>query len=300
MLRLDRTALLQVVTLSFLAVAAALGAVEEVAGWLGAGRIDAGALAEVEDLRNRAAAAFAIGKTINAAISVAKEVTVSGGVGLAGMAVSPGQVLDPIDDLIEQFSTAMLLVAMAAQLVDVLLPIGIAWGLGPILALAAFVIAGAILLRQTRLAGAARGLLRFGRVLLALAVLLRFGIPLASLATDWVAAEFLDSRFAAAQEGIGSLAEQADAVAETARDVRLEGEDEGLIGRLFDRMSGGLAELGAALALLRANFDKTFQDVVMLLVVFLLETLLLPLLFLWLGWRLFRGIAASGRERRSG
>jgi len=299
-LRLDRTALLQVFGLSCLAIAAALGAVEEFAGWLGAGSIDAGALAEIEDLRNRAAAAFAIGKTINAAISVAKEVTVSGGVGLAGMAVSPGQVLDPIDDLIEQFATAMLLVAMAAQLVDVLLPIGIAWGLGPVLAAAAFVLAGAILLRQTGLAGAARGLLRFGRVLLALAVLLRFGIPLASLATDLVAAEFLDSRFAAAQEGIGSLAEQADVVAETAREVRLEPHDEGLIGRLVDRMSGGLAELGAALALLRANFDQTFQDVVTLLVVFLLETLLLPLLFLWLGWRLFRGIVANARERRSG
>ena len=299
-MRLDRTALLQVFGLSCLAIAAALGAVEEFAGWLGAGSIDAGALAEIEDLRNRAAAAFAIGKTINAAISVAKEITVSGGLGLAGMAVSPGQVLDPIDDLIEQFATAMLLVAMAAQLVDVLLPIGIAWGLGPVLAAAAFVLAGAILLRQTGLAGAARGLLRFGRVLLALAVLLRFGIPLASLATDLVAAEFLDSRFAAAQEGIGSLAEQADVVAETAREVRLEPHDEGLIGRLVDRMSGGLAELGAALALLRANFDQTFQDVVTLLVVFLLETLLLPLLFLWLGWRLFRGIVASARERRSG
>src|SRR5690606_11320157 len=227
-LRLDRTALLQVFGLSCLAIAAALGAVEELAGWLGAGRIDAGALAEIEDLRNRAAAAFAIGKTINAAISVAKEITVSGGLGLAGMAVSPGQVLDPIDDLIEQFATAMLLVAMAAQPVDVLLPIGIAWGLGRVLAAAACVLAGAIRLRQTGLAGAARGLLRFGRVLLALAVLLRFGIPLASLATDLVAAEFLDSRFAAAQEGIGSLAEQADVVAETAREVRLEPHDEGL------------------------------------------------------------------------
>lgn len=301
-MRLDRGALLRAGALMCLAVAAALGAVGWLAGQLGGDRIDASALSEIGELRNRAVVAFTIAKTINAALSVAEEVTVSGGVGVAGVGVSPGQVLDPVDDLIEQFSIAMLIVAVIAQSLEMLLPIGAAWGFGPILATALFALALGVLLGSAgseRAAGASR---RFGRALIVLALLFRFGVPAATVATDWVASEFLDGRYAAAQEGIGTLAERADAVAESAREVQVEGESEGLIGRFVDRMSGGLSDLGAALSLLRTNFDEAFQDIVTLLVVFLLETLLLPLFFLWLAWRLFRALVAgaAGRGRDGG
>lgn len=58
----------------------------------------------------QALAAFATARTINALVSLASSVTIEGsaGVGIVGsFGIQPFQILDPINDLIEQYSTAM-------------------------------------------------------------------------------------------------------------------------------------------------------------------------------------------------
>lgn len=57
----------------------------------------------------RALATYAAAKAINALISVAQSTQVSIQPGGVGVATNPGEVLDPLNDLIEQFSSLMLM-----------------------------------------------------------------------------------------------------------------------------------------------------------------------------------------------
>lgn len=61
---------------------------------------------------NRALATFAIARAINGVISVIQETQIGFSVGVS-TTVAPGQLLDPLNDLIERFSTAALIAATA-------------------------------------------------------------------------------------------------------------------------------------------------------------------------------------------
>ena len=59
---------------------------------------------------NRAIAAFAVARTINAVVSVIQETQVGVSLGI-NTTIEPGQILDPLNDLIERFSVAALVAA---------------------------------------------------------------------------------------------------------------------------------------------------------------------------------------------
>lgn len=64
----------------------------------------------LDDASNRAIAAFAVARTLNAVISVIQEMQVGVSLGIS-TTLQPGQILDPLNDLIERFSTAALIAA---------------------------------------------------------------------------------------------------------------------------------------------------------------------------------------------
>jgi hypothetical protein len=64
----------------------------------------------LDDAAGRAVAAFAVARTINGIISVVQEMQFGVSLGI-NTAVQPGEILDPLNDLIERFSTAALIAA---------------------------------------------------------------------------------------------------------------------------------------------------------------------------------------------
>lgn len=60
----------------------------------------------------RALATFAAARTLNGFISVAKETSLNVQLGV-GASINPGAILDPLDDLVEQFSEIMLLATLS-------------------------------------------------------------------------------------------------------------------------------------------------------------------------------------------
>lgn len=64
----------------------------------------------LDDASNRAIAAFAVARTLNGVISVIQEMQVGISLGIS-TTLQPGQILDPLNDLIERFSTAALIAA---------------------------------------------------------------------------------------------------------------------------------------------------------------------------------------------
>ncbi|MCB1800484.1 MAG: hypothetical protein KDI82_02230 [Gammaproteobacteria bacterium] len=64
----------------------------------------------LDEAGNRAIAAFAVARTINGVVSVIQEMEVGVSLGI-NTTLQPGQILDPLNDLIERFSTAALIAA---------------------------------------------------------------------------------------------------------------------------------------------------------------------------------------------
>jgi hypothetical protein len=68
---------------------------------------------QATDGLNRALATYATARAINALISVAQSTQVSVQPAGVGIATHPGEALDPVNDLVEQFSSLMLLASVA-------------------------------------------------------------------------------------------------------------------------------------------------------------------------------------------
>ena len=140
----------------------------------------------------RALVTFAAARTLNGIISVAQSTEVG-----VGVTVAIGQILDPINDLIEQFSTVMLVAASSLGLQNVLLNMTASWGVtAALIVAAAFSIAVLWSERLAQIKFAASA----SRLLLIM-LCIRFIIPMSVIGTNLIADTFL-------------AAEQADATAE--------------------------------------------------------------------------------------
>ena len=76
-----------------------------------------------DDALKRALATFAVARTLNGVISVAQGTEVAVEPGGVGVVMTPGQILDPVNDLVERFSSVMLVAASSLGLQIVLLEI---------------------------------------------------------------------------------------------------------------------------------------------------------------------------------
>lgn len=260
-------------------VLAALGFAVALA-WLGP--MDASASAHAEAGLKRALATFAAARALNAAISVAKGTELSVAPAGLGVTLTPGQVLDPVDDLVEQFSSLMLLASVAFGVEIALIRMGAHWLVAAALSAIALAWAWRAWRGRPRLAWLDR--------LVVAALLVRFAVPLVVLGSEAGFRLFLAGDYAAGQAAIESSGREIDARA--APPAAPKGE-EGIADRLKGWWSRA-PDVGQKIDELKAVAGRAVEHVVRLIVVFLLQTLVVPLLLLWALVRLGRGLAAPG------
>lgn len=263
-----------------LALAGALVA----AAWHGG--LDAFAERQTEQALLRALIAFAIARGLNAVISVVQGTEVAVQPAGIGVNFTPGEVLDPVNDLVEQFSTVMLFAAASLGLQRLLIGIG-AWmplAIGITLLGAGWVVASWWQQRHARLEPSpALRALRMGFFLL---IALRFAVPIAAMASEgayraFLADEYEQSRAELQQAG-SRLGELADAIAEERAPA-----DPSLAERareLFERYTPGL-NIERRIRALEQLATAVTRNVVDLIAIFVVQTVIFPLLFLWLLWR---------------
>lgn len=243
--------------------------------------LDSRAEAIAQGIAVRAGAAFAVSKTINAALSFAEEVTLSGSAVFVEASAQPGAILKPVNNLVDQFARIMLVVAAAALLMELLLHIGAGYGTSLALALPLLFLAALLLVRGTRWAPRLR---RLAWATAVLAVVVRLALPLALLATGAVSDRFLAGRYAEANAGLGALEAQSAAAADAAEAA----EEESWTRSVTE----GVAH---AFSLVGETFSGVFHDVVTMVTVFFLETALLPLLLVLALWRGLAFLVPRGR-----
>lgn len=294
----------------------------------GMARDEPAAVAYADQTFKRALVAFGIARGINAAVSVLQESEVRFGVGV-GAGVKPGQVLDPVNDLVERFSWVMLVTSIAAFMVKLLSDLML--GTGALLVLAALMVLSLALLwpRIPWLARIGDILFRSTSVVV-LAFLTITLMPLAANlfhGLDLVSHSYETSSEAltAATHEVKELAEATPPAAPDpapAADVPAEGaageattwqETKRFFGEKVPRFfEERRTEVEAAAGHYLAKLDMSqrldhFQrmaeelpeQVVVQIAVFTLEVFVIPLLVLWLGYGLMVAQWRTGNHPRT-
>lgn len=216
---------------------------------------------QVDASLKRALVAFAAAKTLNAVISVVQGTEVSAQFGV-GTTLTPGQLLDPINDLVEQFASLMLTASVAFGVQKALLAIGAHWLISA--AVTGFALAWALLHFR------GRAPLWLSRALFVL-VMVRFAIPVITIGSDWVFHRFLSQKYQAAQQSIDVVTAKVDAP---------NPANKGWIDKLTELFKSPADWLGRIGELKKATEEMSDQ-IIRLMVVFVMQTLILPLVFLW-------------------
>lgn len=256
-------------TVVVLLVAAALAL-----SWLGT--VDTVAKRSTEAGLQRALATYAVARGFNAILSLAMSASVNVQF-IAGMQVSPGALLDPLDDLVEQFSLVMLAATVSFAAQRLLIEIGGSW---PVSLLLTLVSATWLALRwRRRLDGPSgfAGPARVARIAIGL-ICLRFAVPAVALASEATYQLVMSGTYEAAQSKVKAV----EAV-EPPEAPRAESRMERIRRWLADK-----ADVAEKIEALRARFDAAIEHLVRLTAVFVVQTIVLPLLFLWLIVRLYR------------
>ena len=271
-MRLDRRTI-WVICILIGALLCAVGAADVLAGALGLSAIDTSAAETIRNIALRAGAAFAVAKTINAGLSFVQEISVSGSIVFASGTVHPASFLDPVNNLVDQFALAMLLVAAAAALIGLLTHMGASLGLSVFAAAGLALLAASLALGPTY-GRRARPLWRLAVAAFSIAFLLRLALPAALAFSGAISDHLLAEPYEVAQAELQNVE---DIVERTASESTEEG--------WFDNAAGKAARAFAGIG---DRFDNLFESVVTMIAIFVIETVILPLALLWVLYRTFR------------
>lgn len=264
---------------SLLAVGAAVAAIS--------GRVDALGGSYAQEALTRALVTFAVARTLNGVISAAQGTELSLEPAGVGVNFSIGEILDPINDLIERFSSVMLIAASSIGLQNVLLRITGWWGLTALLLVAAaLAIASVWIPRATAVLGARP--LRW----LLIVSLVRFAVPVFMILSSVVFDTFLADEQAAATQALQATGSEIESLNEQATPPIAE--DPSFVDQLGAFVGDSLRNLNARerLEQLGDRVADATEHIIDLIVIFVFQTVILPLAFLWSIVELLKGIVA--------
>lgn len=257
-------------------VGVVLVAIMVVCAWLSP--FDTNANEHVEAGLKRAVATYATARILNGVISVVQGTEVSAAPAGIGMTFTPGQMLDPLNDLVEQFSHVMLIAMVAFGVEKMLLTVGASWMISLTLSLVAAAWCTLYL----------RGLNRPGwlsRILLLL-LITRFAMPVALIGTDIVFQRFMAAEYQESQAVLLAVQGEASQLGAYSQGVT---DKQGLWDRLKSTTVDAFSEARSRLESLKVSAEKAVERIIKLMVIFVLETIVFPILFIWLLLSVFRG-----------
>lgn len=250
--------------------------------------------ADIDAGFNRALVSFGIAKGLNMVISLLQSTQFSAQPLGVGIAISPGELLDPINDLVEQFSNVMLLATVAFGIQKILIGIG-----GHVLVkslLSAFGIAAAWFVFKDR------PVPYWLKNALILIVLVRLAVPAATVMSNSAYQVFLEPQYQASTAALNESALQLEALKNTTQQpVAPTPQPEAAAPANDNWWSRTKAAVSSAVPASPSDFmqrvntqvngmnqriqqigEQVTRNVVSQIVVFLLQTLIFPIGLIWI------------------
>lgn len=245
----------------------------------------------------RSAYTYAVARGINGVISVLQGTDVAVSPAGIGVTLAVGEILDPVNDLVERFSWVMLVSAASLGIQMALMEMGAWFGFRVLLTAALILIVMGIWIPRTSWAD----FRRVGSRLILVAVIIRFGLPAVALVSGGIYDHFLADRY---ETSIRSLERINDEIREAGAEAETSG---GYFDGLRRFFAGGDDEsdppIRERIAGLKEQLSDYAEYVITLITVFVLQTVILPLGILWAlirlgGYLMARPLLPPGRLGR--
>ena len=239
-----------------------------VGSWLAP--LDVPATQQVDAGLRRALVTFASARALNGAISVVQGTQIDAQPGGVGLTLAPGQLLAPINDLVKHFSNFMLMASVAFGIQKMLIVISSYWAISLVLTVTGAVWAGLYLRQQSPPSWISK--------MLILLLMLRFAIPIVVLGSSVLSEKFMAAEYAESIKSIDAATENVDG------------------GKAVNGPSKWWKPPMPSIPNFEGMIEKMKQSadhIVKLMVIFLLQTLLIPLLLLWSMYTVVRSLFES-------
>ena len=241
--------------------------------------LDETALRLHDEAFERAMVAFGLAKGLNAIISLIQGTEISLAPAGLGINFSVGEVLDPFNDMVERFSWVMLFSSVSLGMQKLLLILSSKL----FLQLALFVSALASLMFLW-----VKKVQEFNILLLAfrffmLFVLLRFGALLFIYSSTLLYDSVLQQEYKSSTQVIAQTKTQLEDINSKNKKMIEKNRDLSLLDTLrlkSDEIAQNL-NLAAKLKALESNIEEASRNIINLITIFLLQSLIMPLLFVW-------------------
>ncbi len=226
--------------------------------------IDAAAQTNIENSLIRTSELFIIAKSINSILSVAKSGTLSFGAGVSG-GVTPMAFLDPLDQLIDDFSDWLLEGAAALSIIELsMLTIHQVGMFGFILVVIPFFVIASH--HKNGTADESEKYVKISKTAISLIVFIRIGFPLAFIAISPIAHSVLDKAYDNATNDLKRF------------DISIDDP--------FSREA--LTKTKDAAISIATNARQFFRSLGVITAILFMQILILPLLMTWVCWRFCR------------
>ena len=248
----------------------------------------------VEAGLKRAMITFATARSLNAVISAAQGTEVAINPMGVGVTLTPGQLLEPVNDLVEKFASLMMAACVALGIQKMLISIGGNWLVSLFLTMSALGWAWLYFRQQQP----PRWLSR----VLVILLMIRFAIPIVTIGTDLLFKEYLATDYTTNQQAIGKASGQ---VTELKPPVQaptvLTKDNRSLLDKAKEKVSNFVAKISATMDVkahaknLQLSAERWIDHIINLIVIFLLQTLIIPLLLIWALYALVKGTFEPAR-----
>ncbi len=256
--------------------------------------VDQRAAADYEQLFQRAFVTFALARTINGVISVVQGTEIVLQPAGVGVTLTPGEILDPVNDLVERFSWIMLAATISLGIQNVLLEVSAWW-----LIQALFTALALWLLVRLWYPGqsthAYRSVLKRAFLLL---LFIRFAVPVMLIGNDLLYQQFLESRYQQSTEIVSEAGKALQQLSAEASSKQIENPDAGMLDSLARVWSNTVdaVDLSGRLRRMQERAAEVIEHLIQLSVVFILQTGLMPIAFLWVFLQVFKRLFRSFRS----
>ena len=237
---------------------------------------------------NRALITFGIAKTLNGVISVAQGTEIAIQPAGIGINLTPGQILDPVNDLVERFSWIMLASTTSLGIQKIFLSMSI-WPNFSYFFIFTLILGLILLFTKTRHYLHMRIFVL--RVSL-LFIVLRFAVPFSGLANEFIYQVFLENEYIASTERLESTAFEIGQLNENEQhsqpDIRKKSVWES--AKAFYNSTSAMLDINKKIEKYKQAATETTHHIVNLIVVFLFQTIIIPLVFIFIIYTLFKYI----------
>ncbi len=256
------------------------------------GVVDRAGLEHTEKGLSRALVTYGIARSLNGVISVVQGTEVAIEPVGVGMTFTPGQILDPVNDLIERFSSVVLISGTAFGIQRVFLDI-VATNTFSLLVVIFVVLAIAVMWFAKSTPVDVRNIV-FRSALICL--IIRFSVPLMAVATENFYELFLAPQYEESSQQLLSTSDELQDIqsqSDASSSMSDANEDKSFLESAKDlyRSASNAFDVQRHLEEFKAAAENISEHAIKLIVVFVFQTIILPLTALWLIVKTIRWVA---------